>query len=297
MITVAQKTLLFTFLLNFSVFFNISSSFSENNFSLNKNFDKKEHNIYKKEDLKYKVYIKGIKVANAQILYTPNKSKNSYNFYAFIKNNGALDFLYSINEQFFVKGIIANNKKLIPLTNNIIINENSHNSNRTNIFFYDKKLIKMINKEYKDRVHYFPLIGDSKDMLSYLYYLRFTVNLNKLKPNQKFYYISQFLNKTVNQTLIIGNPYYKEINNKRVSVRKVKIFSKTTYFNTLTPEQVTEIRQKKRLPNIKALKTNNKKSDSKFYQNLEITITNDEFKVPLIIKYESKYGTFKAILQ
>ena len=40
-----------------------------------------------------------------------------------------------------------------------------------------------------------------------------------------------------------------------------------------------------------------KKDNYKFKQNIKVVISSDSKKIPLIIKYNTKFGTFKATLK
>lgn len=282
MVSVAQKTLLFTIT---TIFYALTAQAQQVN-----------NKYYNTEKLIYNVELNGISVGDATISYTPNKQDKTYKFFAKAETEGFIKNIYNINDSINVYGFIKQNS-FEPINHTVKIKENSKKSHRTAFFDYKNSLIRVQNNKEKKSEDLL-LLNNAKDIFSTLYELRFNTDINKINANKDtFYRTIQFAHKTVVNKITVSNPYNLTFDKKNeVKVRDVLIESKKVRMHNISKEQIAAIKSGENKP--EDFSENLVKKDNyKFKQNIKVVISSDNKKIPLIIKYNTKFGTFKATLK
>jgi len=285
MVSVAQKTLLFIFLI-----------FSFSILEMQDRANAKTGSIYKSESLIYKVSLNGVNIGDAVISYTPNKKDKTYKFLARAETKGFMSKLYKINDTITVYGDLKG-QSLEPRTHSIILKENKYRASRTAQTDYKLDLLKITNNRKKTS-DTFILLDKAKDILSTLYTLRFNTDLKVLKETTTFNKTIQFAHKTVKNDIKVTAEYNFNINDeKRIKARNVIITSQRLKLIPLNELKIKEIKTKEKKSADFIEESINTKKKYKKEQNIKVVITSDEKKIPLIIEYATKYGKFKAVLK
>ena len=277
MATVAQKTLLLQKVFVFLSFL----AFSCNS------------HAYNNEILEYKVSLGSINAGSAYIKFEKSKENDTYKIIANAKTEGFARRLYSLNDSISVYGKVIDNN-LIPTSHTLVIKENSYKANKTVQFNYTNDLLKYTNNLKNFSNHYI-LINKAKDIFSTLYTLRENVNFKTLKPDTEFDRTVLFANKTVQNKILISPEFdFKIAKNKYIKAREVTIISKRIRHRALDKQQTEQVMyDKAKSEDFLDDKKYNK--DDKFSKNISVIITSDERRIPLVINYKTKFGTFKAI--
>lgn len=279
MTTVAQKTLLLTKVSIFLAFLLVGS----NSYAINS------------ETISYKVSLNGVSVGDAIITFKPDPLKKTYKLLAKAETKGFSKRLYDMNDSVLVYGSIIDNQ-LIPTSHSLIINENSYKANKTGVFNYKDGILHYINnlKGYK---YDFILVNNAKDIFSTLYTLRFNTDLRLIKNNKVFERTVQLVDKTLENKIKLTDEFnYNISKNKSIKVRNVLISSKRVKHKELSKDMLSQLKENKDLkPTSFFNQLKSKKQAKKFETNIKVMISADERKIPLIIEYKTKFGTFKAV--
>lgn len=279
MTTVAQKTLLLTKVSIFLAFLLVGS----NSYAINS------------ETISYKVSLNGVSVGDAIITFKPDPFKKTYKLLAKAETKGFSKRLYDMNDSVLVYGNIIDNQ-LIPTSHSLIINENNYKANKTGVFNYKDGILHYINnlKGYK---YDFILVNNAKDIFSTLYTLRFNTDLRLIKNNKVFERTVQLVDKTLENKIKLTDEFnYNISKNKSIKVRNVLISSKRIKHKELSKDMLSQLKENKDLkPTSFFNQLKLKKQAKKFETNIKVMISSDDKKIPLIIEYKTKFGTFKAV--
>lgn len=281
MVSVAQKTLFSKFLTILAIFFlNISISFATN--------------IYKTENLTYKVSLNGFNLGEAVISYQPNKEKGSYKIFAAAKTKGFAKNFYKIDTTIMANGFIRANQ-LQPISQTSVVKKSSKNSNKTVLFDYSKDLL-TIKDNSKATSATFVLLNKAKDLFSELYTLRFNTDLVAIKEKQTIKSTAQLTSKTLHIDVDISAPFSFDISKaNQIKVNNVVVTSKREKYHALKDSDLALIEQGKKKSSIFIASTKYNRN-YKPEENIKIIVSADDKKIPLIINYVTKMGTFKAVL-
>lgn len=282
MVSVAQKTLFFKNLVIFGIFLS----------TIQVSFAKADINIAEK--LTYKVTLNGMTLGDAVLSYEPTDDKN-YKIVAKANTKGLASKIYSINNTILVNGYIKDNK-LEPMNQTSSLNQFGKKVNKSVNFDYKNDLLKVTHHNSSES-WFFPLIEDSKDIFSELYSLRFNTDVEKITQSTTINKYVQFSNKTMKSEIMISAPFNFNISkNKTIQAHNVVVGSKRLKYQDLKEPEVALIKQGKLKPK-EYLKLLEEDKKFKAEKNIRVIVSSDENKIPLVIYYSTKYGTFKAVLK
>tara|TARA_Y100001960_G_scaffold138658_1_gene146972 strand:- start:9100 stop:9966 length:867 start_codon:yes stop_codon:yes gene_type:complete len=285
MVSVAQKTLFLLFLTFLTLFF------TQINTAQAKTTD-----IFKSENLTYKVSLNGLYIGEAVISYQPNKEKNSYKLLAKAKSKGVAKSIYNINDSINVYGHIIKDE-LVPSNHTVILKENGYKASKTANFNYDMDLLKITNNKSNDNWT-FVLMNRASDIFSSLFTLRFNTDLTKNDNSLTFNRTMQFADKTIKNKIKISSPFNFKIDKEtRIKARNVTVSSTRVKLNHLSEESLAVINAGKRSALNFLDESINTKKTYKEEQNINVVVSSDSRKIPLVIEYSTKFGTFKAVLK
>jgi hypothetical protein len=269
MISVAQKTRFFTFCSIFALFFILSSQ-------------------TKAETFNYKIEAKGVYLGKASIKLQKEIEKKTYSIKVKAKSKGFISKFYNINENLEFNGTIKNDE-YVSKSHTVISKTNNYKSNKTAIFNYDKGLIHIINNKTNEKYNNI-VFNNAPDLFSYLFSLR---ENNKLKDNLNFEHDVQFLHKPSILKLNIGKSFVLNSN----KVRRITGFTKRFYYKGLNQEMMLELNNSNKKAQIFAQDLRKTTvTTPAFKKAFKVIISDDDKKLPLIIEYKTKFGTFKATL-
>lgn len=283
MVSVAQKTLFLKISLISAIFLaNTTACFAQ-------------ESAFKAENLTYKIYLNGLSLGNAVISYKPNEENQTYRLTAKAETKGFAKSLYNIKDTVIVNGYIKNNQ-LVPNNQSIVIKEGGYKANKTASFDYEGDLLRVQNNR-NSKVWNFVLLNKARDIFSTLYSLRFNTNVKSLEKSTTIEKTIQFIDKTAKSKIMVSAPFNFSLNkHKSIKAHNVIVESERIKIKSLDEDDFSLIKSKSASAKdfiVDSLGSKKYKPKT----DIRVIVSSDERKVPLLIYYSTKFGTFKAVLK